>query len=335
MKNPFLTSILVFASACASVPNQNITPSVPAWVAHPEQSFSDQRYFTSIGVGANRDEAIRDARKQMSESFLVKVQSSTQVNSDSKLNESTTGSVSGAAAQSVTKTLNLETETRLRGAEVKEMEQVGRDTYVLLALDKLTARSGLLLQASRLQSKISANLDELDSSFNGQKLRELNGDMEELRSLMSEASALGMSALIDAGALESRLQSLQAKMRAKNDSKVFSVKTQKGDERFARELEECLQDRGARVYSGEKIPEGVNQVLITALEQSQHLLVEGWVKSRFVVTANLVDSSGRSFRATDEKLETARTHEALLEAVSAEVSNRLCEKVWNRIGEMK
>jgi hypothetical protein len=335
MKILSLISIIVLASACATVPNEKESGGAPSWVSHPEQAYPEQRFFTSVGMGGSREEAIRDARRQMAEAFLVKVQSSTQVNADSKLNESTSGSVSGASSQNVNQSLNMESEARLRGAEVKEVAQVGSDIYVLLALDKLSARSGLMLQANRLQSKISANLDELESTFSGQKMKELNLDMEDLRALSGEASTLGMSALVDLGALEARVQTLQGKLRSKNDSKQFSVKTQKGDERFARALEECLQDRGARVYTGEKVPEGTNQVALTSIEQSQHLQVEGWVKSKFVVTANLVDSNGRSFRATEEKLETARTHEALLEAVSSEISNNLCEKVWNRIGEMK
>jgi hypothetical protein len=335
MKNRVLTCILVFASACATAPQQNPPLATPEWVAHPEKIYPEQRFLTSVGVGGSRDEAIRDARRQMAESFMVKIQSSTQVNSDSKLSQSTLGAVTGTSAQTVNKATTLETETRLRGAEVKEFAQVGNEAYVLVALDKLSARSGLLLQANRLHSKISSNLDELDSNFNGQKIKELNSDLDELRSLSNEASALGLSSLVDVGSLEARTQVLLSKMRTKNNSKLFTVKMQNGDERFSRGLEECLQDRGARVYTGEKIPEETNKVFLNVIEQGQHLQVEGWVKSKFVVTANLIDPSGRSFRASEEKLETARTREALLEMVSAEIANQLCEKVWNRIGEMK
>ncbi|NDG84668.1 MAG: hypothetical protein EBX52_06470 [Proteobacteria bacterium] len=335
MKNCWRLLPLILLSSCASAPPKAEGPSVPAWVSHPEQAYPAQRYLSSVGIGNGRDEAIRDAKRQMAESFMVKVKSTTSLNAESKLDQNTSGSVSGAASQNVNKSVDLESVARLRGAEVKEVAQVGSDTYALLALDKLAARSGLLLDVNRVQARMNSNLEGLESGFNGQKMKELQADLEELRALSGEASALGMSALTDASSIESRVQVLQNRMRAGNEKKSFRVRSLKGDERFSRGIEECLQDRGAKTYTGEKVPEGTRDVEVSVIEQPQHLQIEGWVKSRFVVTANVIDPSGRSVRSSSEKLESARSRDALLEAVAGEIAADLCEKVWNRLGEMK
>ena len=326
---------VVLLCSCASSPPKADETPVPAWVSRPEQEFPAQRYLTSVGAGATREDAVRDAKRQMAESLMVKVKSSTNVSAESKLEQNTAGSVAGSSIQNVSKSVDLESVTRLRGAEVKEVVQVGKDAYALVVLDKLAARSGLLMDVNRVQSRMGSNLDGLEAKFNARKMKELQADLEELRTLEGEASALGMGALADATSIEGRVEGLLARMRSGNEKRSFRVKTLKGDERFARGIEECLQDRGAKTFSGEKVPEGTNEIELSSIEQPQHLQVEGWVKSRFVVTANIVDPDGRSFRSSSDKVESARSRDALLESVAGEIAADLCEKVWNRVGEMK
>ena len=83
------------------------------------------------------------------------------------------------------------------------------------------------------------------------------------------------------------------------------------------------------------MPVGASQVQVSVIEHPEHMNIEGWVKSRFEVTANIVSSNGRSYRVSENRSETARTREAGLEAASEEISKKLCEQIWNRISEMK
>ncbi len=266
---------------------------------------------------------------------MVKVQSATQVRSGSKMTENTSGGVSGDAEQNISKEVNFESNARLRGAEVKEVQKVGKDTYVLLVLDKLSARSGLLLDSSRIKSKLDAELDALEAGFSAARLKEAKADLDAIRDLSSEASVLGMGAVVDASPYESRLAKLDGSIRAKNEKKIFALKTLKGDDAFARAIEVCLQDQGASVYTGEVLPEGSNQVQVSVIEHAQHMNIEGWVKTRFEVTANIVASNGKSYRVIENQTETARTREAGLESASEEISKKLCDQIWNRVGEMK
>jgi len=48
-----------------------------------------------------------------------------------------------------------------------------------------------------------------------------------------------------------------------------------------------------------------------------------------------VASNGKSYRVIENQTETARTREAGLESASEEISKKLCDQIWNRVGEMK
>jgi hypothetical protein len=327
--------LLVLLSSCATPSNQESTNPMPEWVRHPSDRYSEQRFLTAVGVGASREEAIRDAKKNMAESFLVKVQSLTKSTTESKLAQDTEGSVKGESDQNVSKETRFESVTRLRGAEVKEVATVGGETYVLLALDRLSARSGLLMECNQLRSRIEANLDSLEERFQGKPFRETRQDLETLRELSSEGSVLGMSALLDTDALERRIRKLESSMRAQNQKFVFQVKTLKGDDRFSRELESCIQDQGGTIYSGDQPRDHLSQIQISVIEQPQHLAIEGWVKVKYEVSANLINPDGKSIRINESKVETARSKEAGLQAAADELSAKICEQAWNRLGELK
>jgi hypothetical protein len=328
----FLTLVI---SSCASSSDLKSDPSIPEWVLHPEMRFPLERYLSSIGVGASREEAIRDAKKNMAETFLVKVRSATQSSSESNLSKDTSGGLKGEASESLKKELNFESVARLRGAEVKDVVTVGGDVYALLALDRLSARSGLLLDANRIKSKLEAELDGLEQGYSAAKFQEARKDLEQLRELGSEASVLGMAAILPLDSLEARFIKTESGVRERNRNLRFRVSTLKGDERFARDLEVCIQDQGGTIVSGETSQEGVGQIQVSVIEQPLHLEIAGWVKVRFEVTANLIRPDGKSVRIRESKTETARSKEAGLEAAAEEISRKVCEQAWNRLGELK
>ncbi len=334
MKNSVVFLALLVAAACSSSPEAK-SPSIPSWASRPGDSYPEQRYLSAVGIGANRDEAIRDAKKQMAESFLLQIKSSTRVSAESALDQTTAGSSSGSARQAVQKEVSLEANARLRGAEVKEVQKVGSDTYALVVVDKLAARSGLMLEATRLQARINAGLDALESRFLTEKWNEIRSDLQDLRLLAGEASVMGMGALIDASSLDARLLSIETALRAKNEKLLFALKTLKGEERYALDLEQCLQDRGARVHSGDQPPEGAIRLEISSVEEPQHFKVEGWVKLRLLVTARLTDPKGAHSVASAERTANGRSREAVLQEAVPGLSRDLCEKVWGRINERK
>jgi hypothetical protein len=272
----------------------------------------------------------------MAEVFLTRVQSVIRVRSESKLRQNTEGAQSGSAGQEINKETTLESNVRLRGAEVKEIFCAGGNCYALLGMDKLAARSGLLLEANQKRAKLDALLDSLESAHQVLKWEKAKAELEQLSALSGEASILGAGALIETGSLERRLQKVESDLRARNEKKVFLVRTIKGDEQFARSLEICIQDQGASVSAQDGAPGNtVHQVLVSVVEHPEHLSVEGWVKIRYEVTANVIDPNGRSYRILEQRSETARSREAGLENASGEISKGLCQKLWGRIGEMK
>ena len=145
MKNPGILLLLVFAlSACSSAPKDaatSVSTSVPDWVGNPKGAWPEARYLSAVGAGNSRDSAISDAKKQLAESFVVKVNSETTSHGQSDLDQTTEGKISGSSRQDVAKNLSIQSETFLRGAEVKNVAQVGTDYYAVVAIDKLQARS--------------------------------------------------------------------------------------------------------------------------------------------------------------------------------------------------
>jgi len=120
MKNATLAFSMILISACSSSPVKTDLEQAPRWVSHPELDFPATRYLVSVGSGKSREDAIRDARRQMAESMVSRIRSRTEVRSGSKLKENTDGRVTGDSSQEMDQNLNLDTSATLRGAEVKE-----------------------------------------------------------------------------------------------------------------------------------------------------------------------------------------------------------------------
>ena len=224
---------------------------------------------------------------------------------------------------------------RLRGAEVKDVLSVGGEFYALLALDRLSARSGLLLEANRIKAKLEAGLSALEEGYSAARFQDARKDMDQLRELGSEASVLGMAAVLPLDALESRFVRTESAVRERNRNLKFRVSTLKGDERFARDLEICIQDQGGTIVTSDSAQDGAGQIQVALLEQPQHLEIAGWVKIKFELTANLIRPEGKSIRIKESRTETARSKEAALEAAAEDLSKRICEQAWNRLGELK
>ena len=336
MNTSKLVPLLLVLSACASAPKQEgtaLSAGTPDWANHPEQNYPAERYLSSVGVGNTRDEAIQDAKKQMAESFVVKVKSYTQVNAKSNLNQTTSGSVSGDSSQNTAKDVSLETSTYLRGADVKEIAKSGSQFYALVALDKLKARSGLLLEANRIQGKLSNELDSLEQNFTREKMVDAKSDLASFQELYGEASALGMSALVDLNPAQNRLMKIENQMRNKNQKLSFSVKTLKGEDYFERDIESCINDHGGAVYTSDQPKADTNKVQISVIERPQHMPVEGWTKIRFDLTAAIIQTDGKMYRIQTTQTESGRSRSAVLESVSDKLSKDLCDQLFSRMSE--
>ncbi len=326
-------AIILLASACASTPEMSNT--IPEWVQHPEQHYPATRYLVAVGTGSSREAAIQDAKKQMAESFVVKVQSLTKVNAQSKLSQDTAGSVSGDSSQNVSKEVNLESSTRLRSAEVKETAVVGDENFALIALDKLSARTGLLGEAAPIKNELNSILESLEENHNQAQLNKAKVKFAQLQDLFGEASALGMSTIIDMNDYQTRMLRFENAARNKNLHLAFLVTVLKGENFFERDLEACINDNGGKVYSSEKSPANVNKIQITVTERPQHMKMEGWEKIRFDLSAAIIQADGRKFQAQTTQTETGRSRTAILESVSDKLSKDLCEQVFNRVSELK
>ncbi len=326
--------VFLILSACASSSEVKPTAGNADWINHPEASYPPERYLVSVGQGGSRDEAINDAKKQMAESFVVKVNSYTKVNSQSNLNQDTSGGMSGDSKQNVAKDVSLESNTYLRGAEVKEVSQSGSQTYALVALDKLKARSGLLLEANRIQSKLNGELDSLEQHYTREKYIQAKTDLDSFQQLYGEAAALGMSALVDLNTAQGRLQRIEDASRNKNQKISFSVKTIKGEDYFERDIESCINDRGGAIYTLDQSKPDTNKIEISVIERPQHLPIEGFTKIRFDLTASVTQPDGKLYRIQTTQTETGRSRSAVLESVSDKLSKDLCDQLFNRMGEM-
>jgi len=330
---------LISLSACSSSPSvkgdrAELSGSAPAWILKPEASYSPDRYLVSVGSGSNREAAIEDAKKSMAESFVVKVQSVTQSQANSNFNQSTNGSASGDSKQDFQKNITLNTETYLRGAEVKEVSNQGNTVYALLALDKLSARSGLLMDSQRIKSELENRLNSLEEKYTQAKLDSAKEKFAEYETLFGEASALGMSALVDVAPLEARMNRVEAAVRNKNQKLGFYVKTIEGETFFERDIESCINDRGGTLYDISKPDEKANRVEISVIERPQAQRIEGWTKIRFDLTAAIVQTDGKKYRIQTTQTETGRDRNAVLESVSDKISKDLCKQLFNRINEM-
>jgi hypothetical protein len=335
MKPRVALVLFAFLSSCASAPEPKEDGSVPEWVRHPETRFPSERYLASVGVGNDRESAIRDAKKNMAESFLVRVMSATRSSTESSLSKNTEGALRGESGEIVKKEVSFDTVARLRGAEVKDVMSAGGQTYALLALDRLAARSGLLLEANRLKAKLENGMQALEEGYSAGRFQEARSDLEQLRELGSEAAALNMGAILSLDSIEGRFIKVESEIRERNRNFKFRVSTLKGDERFARNLEICIQEQGGVILSDGGGPETAGQIRLSVIEQPQHLEIAGWVKIKYEVSANLIRADGKSIRISESRTETARSKEAALESVADGISKKICEQTWNRLGELK
>lgn len=323
--------VFLFLSACSSAPVKKEVEGGPAWINKPETSYQADRYLVSVGNGSNREQAIADAKKAMAESFIVKVQSITESKTNSTFNQDTQGGASGESKQDVQKNVTLRTETYLRGAEVKEVTEVSGTTYALVVLDKLKARSGLLMESNRIKNELDNALNSLEEKFTQAKFDKARTKFVEFETLYGEASALGMSALVEVSPLEARMNRIEMKVRNKNQKLAFTVKTAQGETYFERDIESCINDRGGTLYEKS---DKANRVEITVVERPQHLPVEGWTRIRFDLTAAIIQSDGRKYRITTTQTETGRSRNAVMEAISDKLSEDLCNQLFSRINEM-
>lgn len=327
----FLTFVLFGFLVGCSTASVELTTSQPEWIRTPEKSYPSDRFLVSVGSGSSREQAIDEAKKEMAESFAVKVQSVTESKTGSTFKQDTEGSASGESSQDVQKKVILQTDTSLRGAEIKEYYQDGKTFYALLALDRLKARSGLMLESNQLKSKLEALMDSLENRFTQVQFNQAKTLLAQIESLYGEASALGMSALMDVTALESRLVRVEQKNRAKNEKLPFIVKTVQGETYFERDIEACINDRGGTLY--EK-GETANRIELSVVERPQHMNMEGWSRIRFDLTAAIVQTNGKKYRIQTSQTETGRSRSAILESVSDKLSADLCDQLFSRISEM-
>jgi hypothetical protein len=331
---PFFSITLVFllnySLGCASAPVAPLN-SLPEWVQAPEKSYPSDRYLVSVGSGTSREQAIQEAKKAMAESFVVKVQSVTESKSGSTLKQDTEGQSAGESSQDIQQKVTLHTDTWLRGAEVKESVQEGDSFYALVALDRLKARSGLLLESNRIKSQLETVMESLEGRFNQAKLNQAKALFLQFESLYGEASALGMSSLVDVNALESRLNRVVEKNNGKNRKIPFAVKTVQGETYFERDIEACINDRGGTLYEKN---DQANRVEISVIERAQHMSLNGWERIRFDLTASIVQLNGQKYRIQTTQTETGRNRNAILETVSDKLSADLCDQLFSRISEM-
>ena len=61
--------------------------------------------------------------------------------------------------------------------------------------------------------------------------------------------------------------------------------------------------------------------------------LEGWTKIRFDLTAAVVQTNGKLIRIQASETETARSHDAVLEAVSDKLAKDFCENLFSKISE--
>ena len=325
-------------TACSSAPKTSETAAtneVPSWVKNPQGNYPETRYLVAVGEGSSRDSAIEDAKKQLAESFVVRVRSETQSKADSNLTQNTQGVTTGDSSQNAQKNLSLQTDTFLRGAEVKDTSHVGSTYYALVGLDKLTARSGLLLESNRIKGRLENDMDSLDATYTTQKLADAKSELQNMQQLYGEAAALGMTALIDVNPLETRLNKIENAARNRNAKIIFAVKTLKGADYFERDIQSCINDRGGVVFTIDQAPSNANRVEISVVERPQQMAIEGWLKIRFDLTAAVVQNNGKMYRILTSQTETGRSHDAVLEAVSDKLSHDLCEYLFNRMSEAR
>ena len=325
-------------TACSSAPKTSETAAtneVPSWVKNPQGNYPETRYLVAVGEGSSRDSAIEDAKKQLAESFVVRVRSETQSKADSNLTQNTQGVTTGDSSQNAQKNLSLQTDTFLRGAEVKDTSHVGSTYYALVGLDKLTARSGLLLESNRIKGRLENDMDSLDATYTTQKLADAKSELQNMQQLYGEAAALGMTALIDVNPLETRLNKIENAARNRNAKIIFAVKTLKGADYFERDIQSCINDRGGVVFTIDQAPSNANRVEISVVERPQQMAIEGWLKIRFDLTAAVVQNNGKMYRILTSQTETGRSHDAVLEAVSDKLSHDLCENLFNRMSEAR
>ena len=179
-------------------------------------------------------------------------------------------------------------------------------------------------------------MDALDAIYTQERMNDAKADLKAIQALYGEASALGMSALIEVTPLEARLNRIMNAARLKNAKTIFAVKMDKeGEQYFEHDIQSCINDRGGVVYSYDQAPSDANKVELKVVERPQHMEIQGWEKIRFELTAAVVQSNGRMYRVQVSQTEAGRSRDAILESVADKLSRDFCESLFNRMAEAR
>lgn len=153
----FLLTLTILASLSAQA-------QTPGWFSDYVKANPgcERDYLCAVGEGGTLAEALSMARSEVAKFFQNKINSKSQISSSSQqkgVNAST-----GSFDEWTNKTMSEETSEMIDGLEIKRQEQVGGQTYVLMALDRSKTAKLLKEKIEELDTEDSQLL-ELNSRF--------------------------------------------------------------------------------------------------------------------------------------------------------------------------
>lgn len=321
--------MMLTLGACSSSPSVS-KRELPEWVNSPGVLFPKERYIASVGTGSTLERAAQNARRSIAEGFRSQVVSQTSSASDSKLAESTDGSASGKSEERFSQQTEIQSHVTLRGAEVRESFVAEDVVYAVVAIDKLTARSGILSELMTKERKVT---EALDVAARGKTVRYASvqaaqTQFSQYEVLAGEAVALGVSTGDKARVLSARIESLRAEFIAGLKNLSVNVRQKTGDSSWGSKLSVCLSAHGIPLTDAAS--ENDMSLLVSVSETPLHMAVQGFQKMKVDLLTEWT-RAGKKEALISSKTETGRSKEAALEGLQASLIEEHCNKILERL----
>lgn len=306
----------------------------PGWIeGNIPEKWNRTQYLVGVGSGKSLEEASASARKAIAEVLHSKVQSHFSKESNSALNESTSGQTQGSDSSAIKSNLEIKVNTDLHGVEIVESytDPEDKTVYALAAVNKLRVRNLYSQESMKLKTRITAKYEQFKTESRPADGQEVLDLMEKFEQMLAEYAVYS-----DGGTLPSPLQANQVeevrkKLGELNANRSISLEMSGEQPPFRDLIEACLTQKKIRVVPGSESSAVKYLVKGTVLITDQPINVEGWLKNEISVhmTVSGISSGIGSIVAT--RTSTCRGKQACFDKVKDELANEACENILKLI----
>lgn len=341
MKTRLFLSLVAVLGLFAPLAGAAEAPPQPGWInGAPPEKYSGAGYLTAVGSGSTRSDAEADAKRGLSQTFGVQVQSALTRLAESRQSDDSDGKSKSEDSSQTSSDLKLKSDVKLRGVSIAEyyQEPSSGTWHALAVLNKNKASVSYLTELNQRARKIDALVQKFKSRPKPAMVGAIERELEQFDRLMVEASVLGPVA-VKRPITETEMDALDAKADELASQSPVTLEfmadpnASQGD-RFLDRFKDCLDDNKVRVHekSDDMASAPAKRLKVKFSQRTLPLAIEGWVRVRYSASAELLDGKKVALSKDVEVIEKARNEEGAFELATPKLLAGLCDRVVKGLG---